>query len=42
MEISFDLINGVALGIEYVQAFDDEPNTVILDVLIFRFLFQWE
>lgn len=37
-----DLINGIAVGAEYVPAFEDEPNTFILDVFILRFLFQWE
>lgn len=41
MEISFDFIHGIAFGIEYVPAFEDQDNTVILDIAIFRFLFQW-
>lgn len=41
MYISFDLINGVALGLEYVAQIEDVPNTIILDLLIVRILFQW-
>jgi hypothetical protein len=42
MEIGFDLINGCALGIEYVPAYDeDESNTVILDLFVIRLLFFW-
>jgi hypothetical protein len=41
MEISLDLINGIAVGAEFVPAFDDEPNTIIVDVFIIRLLFQW-
>lgn len=42
MDIGYDLINGISLGIEFISASEDEPNTIILDLLILRFLFQWD
>ena len=41
MHVSFDLINGIACGIEYIKRVDDIPSTIILDLIIFRLLFQW-
>lgn len=42
MLISFDLINGISLGMEYVNSIDEDfQHTVILDLLLVRFLFQW-
>lgn len=29
-DISYDLINGIVVGAEYVSAFDEEPNTLIV------------
>ena len=43
MSIGLDWINGVAVGLEYVPAIQEEgiDNTVILDLFIIRLLFQW-
>lgn len=48
MFVSTDLINGISLGLEYVAAMYDEddgeliePQTIIFDLVIIRFLFQW-
>lgn len=43
MVMDMDLINGIAVGIEFVPAIREEgiPHTVILDLLIFRLLIQW-
>jgi len=41
MNVSFDMINGINVGIEYVQGDEDFENTIILDVFIVRLLFQW-
>ena len=30
------------MGAEYVSAFDEEPNTLIVDLFILRFLIQWD
>lgn len=39
---SVSFIQGLALGIEFVDAIpeDDIPNSIIVDVLIFRFIFK--
>lgn len=41
--MDIDLINGIAVGIEFVPEIQDEgiPHTVILDLVIFRLLIQW-
>lgn len=42
MLISFDFINGVAVGMEYVDSMEEDfEHTIILDVFLVRFLFQW-
>lgn len=43
MSISWDFIQGLALGCEYVEAAPElgHPSTVIVDVLIIRLLIQW-
>lgn len=43
MTIDMDLICGVSLGAEFVNAIPEEdiPPTIILDIIIFRFLIQW-
>ena len=41
MFMSFDLINGINVGCEYVGGDEDYENTVILDLFILRVLFQW-
>jgi hypothetical protein len=42
MLISFDFINGVSVGMEYVDSVDEDfEHTIILDLLLVRFLFQW-
>lgn len=41
MNISYDLINGINVGIEYVGGDEEFENTVILDLVIIRILFQW-
>lgn len=47
MTVDLDLITGVALGIEYVEPIVDEytgeefPATLIVDLLILRFIIQW-
>ena len=41
MQIGVDIINGVAIGIEYVGGTVDYPSTVIVDILFLRILFQW-
>lgn len=43
MTVGLDTINGVAVGIEFVPAIEEEgiANTVILDLFIIRLLFQW-
>lgn len=41
MDIGFDLINGISVGIEFVPAAEEYDNTIILDVFIIRLLFQW-
>ncbi len=45
MTLDIDLINGVALGIEYVPGESDAdmsfPNTLIVDLLLLRFLLMW-
>jgi hypothetical protein len=41
MFIGFDLINGVALGIEYISCDDEYQHTIIIDLLIVRLLIQW-
>jgi len=41
MNIGLDLINGVAIGIEYIPAMPDIQKTIILDLLLIRILFQW-
>lgn len=41
MHVSFELINGINLGCEYVGAEDDYANALIIDIFILRLLFQW-
>ena len=43
MDIAYDLICGFSFGIEYVEEDYDEdiPRTLIVDLFIVRFLFQW-
>ncbi len=42
MAVTADLINGIAVGVEYLPGEDEEfYNTVILDLLIIRLLIQW-
>lgn len=43
MVISADYIQGIAVGIEFIEAIPEEDieNTVILDLFIIRLLFQW-
>ena len=41
MNISIDLITGIALGIEYISECEEHGNVVIVDILIFRLLFEW-
>lgn len=43
MEFTVDLINGLGVGAEYVPSeADDEFNTIIIDIVLVRLLFQWE
>lgn len=44
MFISTDWINGISIGIEYVPENDEEDydQTLILDLLVIRLLFQWQ
>lgn len=39
---SFSLICGLSLGLEYVSEIPDEdiPNSIVLDLFIFRFIFS--
>ena len=42
MQISFDTITGMAVGLEYAgQVDEDFAHTIILDLFILRFLIQW-
>lgn len=43
MTISMDFITGVAIGLEFVDAIPEDgiDNTVIVDILILRLMFQW-
>jgi hypothetical protein len=46
VSVDMDVINGLAIGIEFVPAMQDPdigeiPNTVILDILVIGLLFQW-
>ena len=43
MRVGIDLINGLAVGLEFVPAIEEDgiDNTVILDLFIIRLLFQW-
>ncbi len=43
MNIQFDFINGVAVGLEYIEPFEEEgiPHSVVLDLFLIRLLFQW-
>lgn len=41
MQISMDLINGIAVGAEFVPESEEHENTIIVDIIIFRFLIQW-
>lgn len=41
MQFSVDLINGVAIGVEFIAECEEHENTLIIDILIFRFLIQW-
>lgn len=45
MTLSYDLINGVSVGLEYLSA-DEEAdipyNSIILDLLIVRVLIEFE
>ena len=42
LDLDFDIINGVNVGLEYVPAQEeDEYNTIILDLFLLRVLFQW-
>jgi len=43
MDFAVDFINGVSIGMEYVPAESDhEVNTFMIDIVLFRLLFQWE
>lgn len=43
MTLGLHFINGMAVGIEYVESIPDEdvPATIIIDLFIIRLLFQW-
>lgn len=41
MTISVNWIFGMCLGAEYVEPFDNEGHTVIVDIFIVRVLLQW-
>lgn len=43
MEITFEPINGICLGAEYIHADDPEEefNTFLVDIFIFRVIIQW-
>lgn len=43
MEITFEPINGITVGGEYIQADDpaEEFNTFLIDIFIFRIIIQW-
>mgnify|MGYP005855182355 FL=1 len=41
MQISIDLINGIAVGVEFVPESEENENTIIVDIIIFRLLIQW-
>lgn len=43
MNIDVDLIQGIAVGIEYVEPFPEEdiPRTIIVDIVLLRFVIQW-
>lgn len=43
MNVGMDLICGISLGFEFVEAIPEEdiPRTLIVDILIFRFLIEW-
>jgi hypothetical protein len=45
--IGMSIINGIAVGIEFVPSMDDRelgkyPNTVVLDIFVIRLIFQWQ
>jgi hypothetical protein len=40
--LSFYLISGVSVGIEYVRGDDDHLPSVVVDLLIIRFIFSKE
>lgn len=44
MTIVVDIIDGIAVGIEYVAPMpsDGIPHTIILDVVFLRFLFMFD
>lgn len=39
--ISFDFINGISVGVEYVPKNEEFNTTIIIDVVIFRIIYQW-
>lgn len=41
MLISFDIINGISLGFEFIPQFEDLPNHIILDILLIRIMIEW-
>jgi len=40
--LSFYLINGASVGIEYVRGDDDHLPSIVVDLLILRFIFSKE
>lgn len=43
MNFDLTLINGIALGVEYMPPLEEEdiPHSIIVDLFILRFLIQW-
>lgn len=41
MTVTIDTIAGICLGVEYIPPFDDNPRSIIVDLLMIRFLIQW-
>jgi hypothetical protein len=43
VQVSFDSIYGLSLGIEYLPGIEeDDEKTIIVDLLIIRLLVQWQ
>lgn len=44
VSLQFSIINGLSVGAEYVsgEVADLDQDTIVVDLLILRFLFQWD